>query len=957
MTRTNFSKLIMVALAMALWAGTATAQITPAATTETFSFVKGGGSNTITASPAVTDTDDTATYTVTNLGFDANSGSNVWLTAVPSDGATGTPPDTLTITGVASVLNGMAAGAYQCTITLTDSDANTATITVSLTITSPLSATTPTNLALTFVKTGGASQASATTTSTVSNTDASFDAYTTANSAGCPTWLDVTSAHSNQSKASQSDTLTFSIDATGGAAAAVQSITTCSVTLKYNGGTFKTVTFTSLSIVGQPLIVTNPTASLTYNKGSQSGTTSTSVTVKVSAGTPSTLFNLDVSTLPPWLTVSSGLTNNAANATTTGDTVTFGLVTGVAAGMPTGNYSQQVGFYAGIFADTDVTITLQVSNATPSLTEQPTSQTNVSVTPLGTVPTPTAALYSTDEPVPFTATCTVATTATYSATSGYLVPCSLNGATGSASATGNIVNGTAFTWGYSMTATLDPVLFSTAVGNTITVTFTFTGSGTMPAPVVYVYTLQPGVPTITSVGPTSASANFPKTDSLVVLVKGTNFIGPGSIVGTAVVPTQVWLGTPAVLLTASNASTLGSSVVLNATEMMVTISGSAFPSVAAGKTGTIAIGVANQVTGPTAPTAPTASANLNITNSPVIYAITSTASYVQPAVGSNPAFAPYELVSIFGDNFGLTSGATASAQFDAWGKTIMPMVLTPAAGKVAATTINVTFTAGKTILTAPVLFANQNQINAVVPSGVVVGTNYTVTITAAGLSSDGLFTVGTVPADPAIFTLASDGTGQGAVINQNGSINGGGHAAAANTTISIYLAGLGVPDSSGVDAAGTVATNFPNTCVAINGTTGAPGIIQVVNTKVTGTNAYTPPATAWTTIDGAEMNYGPHDIILGNTGDLNLPPCMATATITVTFGPATNQVVGTVTYAGFVSGSIAGLYQINAQLPASLVGTGSTTLAGTGAQPVTVTITPVSPNTTFTSQPGVTVVF
>jgi uncharacterized protein (TIGR03437 family) len=628
--------------------------------------------------------------------------------------------------------------------------------------------------------------------------------------------------------------------------------------------------------------------------------------------------------------------------------------------MPTGNYSQMVGFIAGTYGDVYATISLQVANATPGLTEQPGTETFTAVTPNGNVPIPTATLYSTDEPVPFIATCTVAHTATYTATSGWLVPCSLNGfaANGAGSAAGsNVVNGTAFTWGYAMNATLDPVLFQATVGNTITVTFTFSGVANPPNPIVYQYTLQPGIPTVTGVGPTSASANFPKADSLTVLVKGTNFIGQNSISGNSVVPTQVWLGTPAVLLTAANANTAGSYVVLNANQMMVTIPGTAIPAVAAGKLGTVVIGVANQ-TGASAPTAATATGTLDITNNPVIYAITSTASYGMPAIGANPAFAPYELISIFGDNFGLTGSATASAKFDAFGKVISPMTLVPASGSIKATTLAVTFTTGKTVLTAPVLFSNQNQINLIVPSAVVVGTNYTVQITAAGLSSDGLFTVGTVAADPAIFTLASDGTGQGAIINQSGAVNGGGKPAAASTTFSIYLAGLGVPDSTGVDAAPTGATNWPGTCVQIsNAVASTPGLIQVVNLKVTGTNAYTPPSPAWTTIDGAIMNYGPNAIVEGTGSDLNYPPCMATATITVTVGPATNQVATTVVYAGFVSGSVAGLYQINATLPASLVGTGGTTLAGTGAQPVTVTITPVSPATTFTSQSGVTMIF
>jgi hypothetical protein len=203
-----------------------------------------------------------------------------------------------------------------------------------------------------------------------------------------------------------------------------------------------------------------------------------------------------------------------------------------------------------------------------------------------------------------------------------------------------------------------------------------------------------------------------------------------------------------------------------------------------------------------------------------------------------------------------------------------------------------------------------------------------------------------VAADPGIFTLASDGTGAGAIINQDGTINGSGHVVHASDTISIYLTGLGVPDSTGVDAAPSGAANFPGTCVQIsNAGAGTPGLLQVVNLKVTGSGAYTPPSPAWTTIDGAVMNYGAHDIIAGVSPDLNYPPCMATATITVTFGPANNQLA---------AASVA--YQINAVLPSSLVGSGSTSLSGAGAVPVSVQIVTTTP-ATFNSQPGVTVVF
>jgi uncharacterized protein (TIGR03437 family) len=133
-------------------------------------------------------------------------------------------------------------------------------------------------------------------------------------------------------------------------------------------------------------------------------------------------------------------------------------------------------------------------------------------------------------------------------------------------------------------------------------------------------------------------------------------------------------------------------------------------------------------------------------------------------------------------------------------------------------------------------------------------------------------------------------------------------------------------------------------CVEINGTKAAPGYIQVVDTAVKAsstTTAYVPPTPSWTTIDGAVITYGNNTIISG------LPPCM-TDTITVTFGTggtavtATTLPAGGVTYAGFVSGSVAGLYQINVQIPSGISGL-------PGSIPVTVTIPPyTSPLATAT---------
>jgi hypothetical protein len=215
--------------------------------------------------------------------------------------------------------------------------------------------------------------------------------------------------------------------------------------------------------------------------------------------------------------------------------------------------------------------------------------------------------------------------------------------------------------------------------------------------------------------------------------------------------------------------------------------------------------------------------------------------------------------------------------------------------------------------------------------------------------SDGLYTVNIVGNDPGIFTVASDGTGQGAILNINATtgaetVNSSTNEAAIGQTVAIFMTGLGAPDSTHADVALTTpdATPFPTDCSAVSLTASAtsPGYMQVGNTAKNTITGWTPPTTAWTNIDGA--------VIQGELLKTNiLPPCMVDP-ITVTFGTGVNATTATVgngvTWAGFAAGSIAGLYQVNVTIPVG-------TTAGS-AVPVTVTITPSA--TGYTSQAGVT---
>jgi uncharacterized protein (TIGR03437 family) len=114
-----------------------------------------------------------------------------------------------------------------------------------------------------------------------------------------------------------------------------------------------------------------------------------------------------------------------------------------------------------------------------------------------------------------------------------------------------------------------------------------------------------------------------------------------------------------------------------------------------------------------------------------------------------------------------------------------------------------------------------------------IGDTVSVTVTSGAATnvSDGNFQATLVQADPGIFTLASDGTGQGAIVNHDGTVNQSGNAEHTGKCVSIYMTGFGGPDSIAPDVASQTAGTFSTGCSAISlsGTT-TPGYLQVVNT-------------------------------------------------------------------------------------------------------------------------------
>jgi uncharacterized protein (TIGR03437 family) len=150
------------------------------------------------------------------------------------------------------------------------------------------------------------------------------------------------------------------------------------------------------------------------------------------------------------------------------------------------------------------------------------------------------------------------------------------------------------------------------------------------------------------------------------------------------------------------------------------------------------------------------------------------------------------------------------------------------------------------------IFASLNQINAVVPYEVAGMQSVPVVVTTGGTASTA-FTVSVAPTAPAIFTLSQNGSGQGAILNQNGSVNGSGDSAAPGSVVVIYATGEGVtnPASATGSVTASSGTSFPLPSAMVSVTIGgvqaqilyageAPGLIA----GVLQVNAVVPAGTA-----------------------------------------------------------------------------------------------------------------
>jgi uncharacterized protein (TIGR03437 family) len=109
---------------------------------------------------------------------------------------------------------------------------------------------------------------------------------------------------------------------------------------------------------------------------------------------------------------------------------------------------------------------------------------------------------------------------------------------------------------------------------------------------------------------------------------------------------------------------------------------------------------------------------------------------------------------------------------------------------------------------SPLLLVSKNQINAIVPYEVTGPA--TVKVIRMGVASS-TFNIPTAPVSPALFTAAETGKGQGAILNQDGSVNSGANPAAKGSIIVLYGDGAGQTNPPELDGniTGIVAALLP----------------------------------------------------------------------------------------------------------------------------------------------------
>jgi uncharacterized protein (TIGR03437 family) len=196
-------------------------------------------------------------------------------------------------------------------------------------------------------------------------------------------------------------------------------------------------------------------------------------------------------------------------------------------------------------------------------------------------------------------------------------------------------------------------------------------------------------------------------------------------------------------------------------------------------TGTILVSGTGTATGST-------SINVTLTVTaplPTINSVVNAASSIKGSVS------PGEIVTIYGTALGPATAAYAT--------------IDPSTGKLATTIGGVQVLFSGTA--APMIYASSLQVNAIVPYEMARVASPQVWVKYVGQTSNA-YQLTSATTAPGLFTQNASGSGPGAILNQNYSLNGPNNPAAKGSIVMVYMTGEGQTSPAGV----TGAITLPN---------------------------------------------------------------------------------------------------------------------------------------------------
>ena len=163
-------------------------------------------------------------------------------------------------------------------------------------------------------------------------------------------------------------------------------------------------------------------------------------------------------------------------------------------------------------------------------------------------------------------------------------------------------------------------------------------------------------------------------------------------------------------------------------------------------------------------------------------------SIVNGASFRSASVAPGEMVAIFGS--GLGSSQPTSLQLTASGRVSTALAQT-----------QVLFDG----VPAPLISSGAGQVTAMVPYGVAGGSRTELVVQNNGTAAAALMIL-VADSAPALFTADGSGSGPGAILNEDGSLNSASNPAAKGSVVALYGTGAGQTDPAGVDGLLAVET-------------------------------------------------------------------------------------------------------------------------------------------------------